>query len=121
MKATTIIPIVMTTVVDPVSAGIVASLARPGVTLPASRRCGRRDFGQAFELLKENCRTLASCILFNPDVAVNRSRLTSMAEPARVLGLTLVPVEARGLNALEQAFAIMVKERAQAFVVQEIV
>jgi len=29
-------------------------------------------------------------ILFNPDVAVNRSRLTSMAEPARVLGLTLV-------------------------------
>jgi putative ABC transport system substrate-binding protein len=41
-----------------------------------------------------------------------------MAEPARVLGLTLVPVEARGLNALEQAFAIMVKERAQAFVVQ---
>src|SRR5256714_11125118 len=30
MKATAIIPIVMTTVVDPVSAGIVASLAPPG-------------------------------------------------------------------------------------------
>jgi len=42
----------------------------------------------------------------------------SMAETARALGLTLVPVEARGLDALEQAFAIMVRERAQAFVMQ---
>jgi putative ABC transport system substrate-binding protein len=32
--------------------------------------------------------------------------------------LTLVPVEARGLDALEQAFAIMVGERVQALVVQ---
>jgi len=36
MKATTIIPIVMTTVVDPVSAGIVAVWRAPAVTLPAS-------------------------------------------------------------------------------------
>src|SRR5258707_9366328 len=41
-----------------------------------------------------------------------------MGETARALGLTLVPVEARGLEALEQAFAIMVRERAQAFVLQ---
>ena len=41
-----------------------------------------------------------------------------MAETARPLGLTLVPAEARGLDALEQAFATMVRERAQAFVVQ---
>ena len=53
-------------------------------------------------------------ILFNPNVAVNRSRLASMGETARVLGLTLVPVEAPGLDALEQAFGILVRERAQA-------
>src|SRR5260370_23877636 len=41
-----------------------------------------------------------------------------MAETARTLGLTTIPVEARGLDALEQAFAIMVRERAQAFVLQ---
>ena len=41
-----------------------------------------------------------------------------MTETARTLGLTLIPVEARGLDALEQAFATMVRERAQAFVVQ---
>jgi len=120
MKATTTIPIVMTTVVDPVSAGIVASLARPGGNVTGlAVDAGGEILGKRFELLKETLPNLSRLgILFNPDVAVNRSRLTSMAEPARVLGLTLVPVEARGLNALEQAFAIMVKERAQAFVVQ---
>ena len=46
-----------------------------------------------------------------------RTRLTSMREAAPALGLTLVPAEARGLEALEQAFATMVRERAQAFVV----
>jgi putative ABC transport system substrate-binding protein len=120
MKATTIIPIVMTTVVDPVSAGIVASLARPGGNVTGlAVDAGGEILGKRFELLKEILPNLSRLgILWNPDVAVNRSRLTSMAEPARGLGLTLVPVEARGLNALEQAFAIMVKERAQAFVVQ---
>jgi putative ABC transport system substrate-binding protein len=41
-----------------------------------------------------------------------------MTETARALGLTTIPVEARGLDSLEQAFATMVKERAQAFVLQ---
>ena len=41
-----------------------------------------------------------------------------MGETARTLGLTLVPVEARGLDALEQAFATMVRERTPAFVMQ---
>jgi putative tryptophan/tyrosine transport system substrate-binding protein len=34
------------------------------------------------------------------------------------LGLTVVPVEARGSDALEQAFATMVREGAHAFVLQ---
>src|SRR5258708_14468025 len=49
---------------------------------------------------------------------VNRSRQTSMTETARTLGLTASPGEARGLEALEHAFAMMVRERAQAFVMQ---
>ena len=119
MKATTTVPIVMTGI-DPVGTGLVASLARPGGDVTGlAGDTGSEILGKRFELLKETVPNLSRLgILWNPDVAVNRSRLTSMAEPARVLGLTLVPVEARGLNALEQAFAIMVKERAQAFVVQ---
>jgi len=120
MKATTTIPIVMTIGVDPVSAGLVASLARPGGNVTGlATDTGSEILGKRFELLKETLPNLARLgILFNPDVALNRNRLTSMAEPARALGLTLAPVEARGLDALEQAFAIMVRERAQAFVMQ---
>ena len=120
MKATTTIPIVMTTGVDPVSAGLVASLARPGGNVTGlAVDAGGEILGKRFELLKETLPNLSRLgILFNPDVAVNRSRQTSMAETARTLGLTTIPVEARGLGALEQAFAMMVKERAQAFVMQ---
>jgi len=40
-----------------------------------------------------------------------------MREASQALGLTLIFAEARGLDALEQAFETMVKERAQACVV----
>ena len=80
---------------------------------------GGEILGKRFELLKETLPNLARLgILFNPDVAFTRTRRTSMAETARTLGLTTIPVEARGLDALEQAFATMVRERAQAFVMQ---
>ena len=118
MKATTTIPIIMTNSVDPVSTGLVASLARPGGNVTGfASDTGGEIYGKRFELLKETLPNLSRVgILWNPDFAPNRSRLTSMTETAQALGLTLVPVEARGLDALEQAFATMVRERAQAFV-----
>ena len=120
MKATTTIPIVMTSGVDPVSTGLVASLARPGGNVTGfAADAGGEILGKRFELLKEILPNLSRLgILFNPDLAFTRTRQTSMAETARTLGLTTIPVEARGLDALEQAFAIMVRERAQAFVMQ---
>ena len=120
LKATTTIPIVMTIGLDPVGTGLVASLARPGANVTGfAVDTGSEILGKRFELLKETLPNLSHLgILFNPDVALTRSRQTSMGETARALGLTLVPVEARGSDALEQAFATMVRERAQAFVMQ---
>lgn len=120
MKATTTIPIVMNNGVDPVSTGLVASLARPGGNVTGlAVDAGGEIFGKRFELLKETLPNLSRLgILFNPDVAGNRDRQTSMGETARTLGLTLVPVEARGLDTLEQAFVTMVREHAQALVMQ---
>ena len=120
MEATTTIPIVMTVSVDPVATGLVASLARPGGNVTGlAVDAGGEILGKRFELLKETLPNLSRLgIMFNPDVAHNRIRQTSMTETARALGLTTIPVEARGLDALEQAFAIMVRERAQAFVMQ---
>ena len=120
MKATTAIPIVMAASVDPVGTGLVASLARPGGNVTGlAVDTGSEILGKRFELLKETLPNLSRLgIIWNPDVALNRIRQTSMTETARTLGLTTIPVEVRGLDALEQAFAIMLRDRAQAFVVQ---
>ena len=120
MKATTTIPIVMTSGVDAVNTGLVASLARPGGNVTGlAVDAGGEILGKRFELLKETLPNLSRLgILWNPDVAFIRNRQTAMAETARTLGLTTIPVEARGLDELAQAFATMVRERAQAFVMQ---
>jgi putative ABC transport system substrate-binding protein len=120
MQATATIPIVMTTGLDPVSAGLVASLARPGGNVTGlAVDTGGEILGKRFELLKETLPNLSRLgILWNPDVALVGSRQAAMTEIARTLGLTTIPVEARGLDALEQAFATIVRERAQAFIVQ---
>jgi len=119
MKATTTIPIVMTNSAEPVSAGLVASLARPGGNVTGfSSEPGDEIYGKRLEFLKETLPNLSRVgILWNPDFAPNQDRLTSIREAAPALGLTLVPAEARGLDALEQAFATMVRERAQVLVV----
>ncbi len=119
MKATTRIPIVMTNSVDPVGAGLVASLARPGGNVTGfAQDTGDQLNDKRLDLLKETLPGLKRVgVLWYPDFAPNRDRLTSMKEAARTLGLTLVPAEARGLDTLEPAFATLVRERAQAFVV----
>ena len=119
MNATTTIPIVMTGGVDPVGAGLVASLARPGGNVTGfTQDTGDELNGKRLELLKEILPNISRVgILWNPDFSPNQSRLMSMREVAQPLRLTLVSAEARGLDALEQAFATMVTERAQAFVV----
>jgi putative tryptophan/tyrosine transport system substrate-binding protein len=119
MKATTTIPIVMANSIDPVGAGLVASLARPGGNVTGfTQDTGDELNGKRLELLKEILPNISRVgILWNPDFSPNQSRLMSMREVAQPLGLTLVSAEARGLDALEQAFATMVTERAQAFVV----
>ena len=118
--ATTTIPIVMVNIVDPVSTGLVASLARPGGNVTGlAVDAGGEILGKRFELLKEMLPNLSRLgIMWNPDVEVNRTRQAAMAETARTLGLSTIPVEVRGADTLEQAFATMAKERAQAFVVQ---
>src|SRR3954447_21527751 len=119
MKATTTIPIVMTNSADPVRAGLVASLARPGGNVTGlTADTGHEINGKRLQLLKDTLPNLSRVgILWNPDFAPNQSRLTLMREASPGLGLTLVPSEARGLDALEKAFATMLRDRAQVLVV----
>lgn len=119
MKATTTIPIVMTSSADPVSAGFVASLARPGGNVTGFSLDGGNEGemqGKRLGLLKETMPNLTRVgMLWNPDGLVP-ARLELMRDVIRPLGMKLVAVEARGLDTLEQAFATMVREQIQAFI-----
>ena len=119
MNATTTIPIVMTNSAEPVSAGLIASLARPGGNVTGfSSEPGDEINGKRLEFLKDTLPNLSRVgILWNPDFAPNQDRLTSVREASQALGLTFVPAEARRPDILEQAFATMVSERAQVLVV----
>jgi putative ABC transport system substrate-binding protein len=120
MKATSTIPIVMTSSADPVSSGFVASLARPGGNVTGFSLDGGNEGemqGKRLGLLKETLPDLMRVgILWNPEGALNPSRVESMRDVTQPLGLKLVAIEARGLNTLEQAFATMVREKMQAFI-----
>jgi putative ABC transport system substrate-binding protein len=119
-QATTTIPIVMANGSDPVGAGLVASLARPGGNITGlTSDTGDEITGKRVELLKEILPKLSRvAVLWNPDlVSATQARLTAAADAARKLRRAPLPVEARGLDDLERAFASMIKERAGALVV----
>jgi putative ABC transport system substrate-binding protein len=120
MKATSTIPIVMSSSGDPVKDGFVASLARPGGNVTGFSLDGGNEGemqAKRLGLLKETLPSLTRVgMLWNPDGALNPARLESMRGVAQPLGLKLVAVEARGLDTLEQAFATMVREQLQAFI-----
>jgi putative ABC transport system substrate-binding protein len=119
MKATKTIPIVMTTSADPVSNRLVANLARPGGNVTGfSQDTGTEIDSKRVEFLRDALPNLSRVgILWNPDFAPNPNRVKAMREATQARGITLISVEARGLDAFEQAFAAMVTGHAQAFVV----
>jgi putative ABC transport system substrate-binding protein len=75
MKATTTIPIVMANSAEPVSAGFVASLARPGGNVTGfSSEPGDEIYGKRLEFLKETVPNLSRVgILWNPTLRPIRS------------------------------------------------
>ncbi len=116
-EATSTIPIVMVYVVDPVRAGLVASLAHPGGNVTGvSFTAGPEIAGKHLQLLKEAVPTLSRvAVLSAPGVAATSLRETEVA--ARALGLTLQPYEVREPKEFERAFTAMTKARAEALLV----
>jgi putative tryptophan/tyrosine transport system substrate-binding protein len=91
MKATTTIPIVMANSAEPVSAGFVASLARPGGNVTGFiSEPGDEIYGKRLEFLKETVPNLSRVgILWNPDFAPNLERLKATREASEARGLRL--------------------------------
>jgi ABC-type uncharacterized transport system substrate-binding protein len=114
MNATKTIPIVMLGGgTDPVGAGLVESLARPGGNVTGLTLISRELGGKRLELLKEAVPKLARvAVLYDPS---NRGSELDVKEvlpvAARALRLTLQPWEVRGTDDFDRVFAAMGKQR----------
>jgi putative tryptophan/tyrosine transport system substrate-binding protein len=113
-NATKTIPIVMVgRGIDPVKAGLVESLARPGGNVTGLTNLTRELGGKRLELLKEAVPKVARvAVLYdpaNPDSVLDVKEVLPAA--ARALGLTIQPWELRAVDDLEKVFAALNKQR----------
>jgi putative ABC transport system substrate-binding protein len=111
-QATTTIPIVMTGG-DPVRAGIVASLARPGGNVTGLSDSTVDVSTKRLELLKEVVPKLSRVgILWNPANPTNPIQLKDTETAAPSFGMTVYSVEVKEVGELEDAFTGIKRERA---------
>jgi putative ABC transport system substrate-binding protein len=105
-KATTTIPIVMVNSGDPVAAGLVASLARPGGNVTGLSGLGPELNTKRLELLKDVVPNLSRVGLLRPAGAEDRGgQLKNLRSAAQALSLTLDEIETeRDARSLERAF-----------------
>ena len=118
LKATTqTIPIVMAVVGDPVAAGLVDNLARPGGNVTGFSIVAPELGTKRLELLKEIVPNLSSiAVLSNPRNPQSKIEMEEMQTAARAMGLRLHPAETSSEDGLADAFAAMNKVGAQALI-----
>jgi ABC-type uncharacterized transport system substrate-binding protein len=118
MRATTTIPIVMVSLGDPVAAGFVASLARPGGNITGLSGFSPELSGKQLELLKEVVPNVARVAMLANPTNPHTPFIVSEAEmAARALGVQLHLLEVREPNELGSVFAAMTTARANALLV----
>jgi putative ABC transport system substrate-binding protein len=113
-NATKTIPIVMTGQgSDPVEAGFIESLARPGGNVTGLTNLGTELGGKRLELLKEAVPKLARvAILYDSTSPTSVLQVKEVLPPAaRALRLTLQPWEVRAADGFEKVFTAMGKQR----------
>jgi putative ABC transport system substrate-binding protein len=116
-KATTTIPIVMIAIGDPVRAGFVASLARPGGNMTGNSILGPDLSPKHLQILKDIIPSISrTAFLWNPDNASNVVVRDELQAAMPKLGMTLISVEIRNANEFDTAFADMLRERPDALI-----
>jgi putative ABC transport system substrate-binding protein len=113
--ATSTIPIVMIAIGDPVRAGLVQSLAKPGGNVTGNTILSPDLAPKRLQLVKEIIPTAQRVtLLWNPDNVSNAVILEQMRAAAPSVGLAFSAVEARSSADLDTAFAILAREKPDA-------
>jgi putative ABC transport system substrate-binding protein len=105
-EATRTIPIVFTGVSDPVGAGYVASLARPGGNATGFTFVEYGPSAKWLQLLKEIApRVTRAAILRDPTLAAGTGQLGAIQALAPSLGVETTPIDVRDAGEIERAIA----------------
>ena len=118
-QASTEIPVVFSSVGDPVATGLVTSLARPGTNATGTAAGTAEIAGKSVELIREllpSARRFA--VLANAADPFTQPYLAEIGRRAREIGMELDPVMVRPAEPLEAAFERMSSQRAAAVIVQ---
>jgi putative tryptophan/tyrosine transport system substrate-binding protein len=112
-NATKTIPVVMMGEgIDPVEAGIVESLARPGGNVTGLTNLSTELGGKRLELLREAVPKVARvAVLYDPAIPGGVREVKEVLVAARALGLTTQSWEVRAADGFEKVFAALKKER----------
>ena len=113
-NATKTTPIVMSGAgIDPVVAGFVESLARPGGNITGITNLDRELIGKRLELLKEAVpKVVGVAVLYDPAILDNAREVKEVLPvAARALKLTVRSWEVRDAGGFERVFAALNKER----------
>ena len=115
-RATRTIPIVMVNASDPVEAGLVASLVRPGGNVTGlSQQLTREIRAKQLQLLKEMLPKMSRIGVLHS--AATTVGLREYEAAGQTLEVRVQVVEIRNRNDLESAFASMARERIDALLV----
>jgi putative ABC transport system substrate-binding protein len=106
LQATRTVPIVFVLVIDPVGAGFVASLARPGGNATGFTIFEYGMSGKWLELLKEIAPGVTrAAVLRDPAIASGIGQFAAVQAVAPSLGVELSPVDVRDAPEIERAVA----------------
>jgi putative tryptophan/tyrosine transport system substrate-binding protein len=116
-QATTIVPIVMIMAIDPVGAGLVTSLARPGGNVTGSSGTTGAEFiAKQLQILNEIVPKLSRVAILR-QTGRHGAETAALETAARKIGLTILFADVRAPSDIEGAFATITRSRAGAFLI----
>ena len=118
-KATTTIPIVIVSVADPVGAGLVGNLARPGANVTGTSAMTSEVIGKSLALLKQTVPTVSPvAVLWNPNNVTYQGQIMREVEiAAGKLGVELQTFGVGRPDEFDRTFAAITSARAASLLV----
>jgi putative ABC transport system substrate-binding protein len=117
-RATSRIPIVIAATGDAVQSGLVTSLSRPGGNTTGSSNLMNDLITKHFQLmmtLRPNLSRIA--VLLNPGSATRKAALDRVESAGRAKSVSIIPVDVRNPQEIENGFAVMRRERVDGIII----